>query len=704
MIPKTKPNFIDRLVGFVDPSAGIKRIKAREALALTQFSYNAAKGGRDRALVPTTGNSSSEAGINQRDRIQLIWEARALCYNFPLVKGLINNLALYSFGSLRYQPRTGDKNVDRQYSDYLNYAFENCDVTRRHNLTTLANLVFKGMLRDGDIGVVVRWTPEGPMLQLVESDCIGRPLEAPHSEVYIGGITRDPNTGAPLLYRVYYRTREGLYIEPVEIEANRFFHVFDPSRIDQMRGVTALDAAIDTARDIYDIMQYEKFAVKWASAQTGVITREEGEPDEWETKQGYSEDGKAIEELTFGRLNYLKEGENIQSFMSQRPSSAFSGFISTLQRDVCHAIGAPYGFFVDNSALGGNAGRMDSQKANRVCERYQNLMCEKFLNKVKDLYLAWGISQGIIPAVSSWRSGKWQFPAWPTADIGRDSDAAINEFRIGLRTAADIYAEQNKDWEEEFEQIGREQELLQNIADRLNLPVDRLSQRNPNILPDEEQNGKQPTKSSQPEEKKLQEVKKKDPAKVEAAKKNARPPTYKSNVEASDWEHKIAEYLSLNGIEAHVTGQAYRMGDEKYGKTYNPSDIHATIPMTDGKTRDVCIEVKTVGLQGVRSNRKLKITSKTASRNVKHMEAARLKRNLITIAVDALHARRDASGKLQSIAGARFFVFRGVGNPRLDTKSTEAIATGIDGLIDKLKNAQTAPIAGKDIENSSYFV
>ena len=481
---KKTQNFLDKIVSFVDPKKGIERLKARDAI--TEFAYMAARPTRERTLQPLVGNSSSESGMNQRDRIQLIWEARYLVSNFPLIKGIVRKLSLYTVSTIRWQQRTDDQKVNQQYEDYLARWMKNCDIGGRHSFTALVNIIFIAMIRDGDCGVVIRWTPDGPKLQIVEADRIGRPLEAPQGDIYVGGVTRDPDTGAPVSYRVYDRTREGMYISAVEVPANRFIHVFDPMRIDQVRGVTHFEAAIDTARDIYDIVNYEKFAVKWASAQTGVVTRNEGEADQWETGQNPN-GGQRLENIEFGRINYLEQGENIQSFMSSRPAATFSGFIQTLQRDVCHCLGAPFGFFVDNSALGGNAGRMDSQQANRVCERHQQNFIDKLLDKVKDAAIAWGISQGEIPAHPQWRSGKWQFPAWPTADIGRDSAAAIEEYKIGLRTAADIYSEQNKDWESEFQQVAREQKMLQELADKMGMPVDRLSQRSPNIAPDEDQ-------------------------------------------------------------------------------------------------------------------------------------------------------------------------------------------------------------------------
>jgi capsid protein len=415
-----------------------------------------------------------------RDRIQLMWEARDLVDNFPLVKGILQKLELYTFGSLRYKARTGDREINAAYEAYFEKWEKCCDLSERHDFTTLVGLLFTSMLRDGDVGVHLVLTSEGWRLQCVEADRIGRPYEGPEGETYVGGILSDEETGAPRAYRIFRRTREGMYDHPVEVSASQFIHLFDPMRLDQVRGITHFDAAIDTARDIYDIFRYEKFAVKWASAQTGVVRREEGEAAEWETTGEKEADGKPLESIEFGRVNYLRDGENIETFRNERPSVTFSGFMKTLQQDVCLCLGIPYGFFVDPSSLGGAAGRLDSQQANRVCDRFQRIFLNRLLNRVKDAVIAFGIQFDGLPFSVNWKAGKWQFPAWPSSDLGRETAANIEEYKMGLRTASDIYAERNEDWEEQFTQLANEQKRLKALADEYGVPVEQLSQRFPN--------------------------------------------------------------------------------------------------------------------------------------------------------------------------------------------------------------------------------
>jgi capsid protein len=500
---KQKANFIDKLLEIVNPAAAVRRLKAKEML--TEFRYEGAMPSRDRQLVGMHDTISSENHSSARDRVQLMAESRDLMQNSPLVRGLLMELATYTFGTIRYQARTGNPNRDTEYEEAWEAWCKKADFSGRHNFASMVRLAFIAMLRDGDCGLVKRMSGTNFRLQLIEADRIGRPHEnwmtnTDELDSYFSGVIVNPKTGEPKAYRIFRRTREGMYVDPIDVPANQFLHIFDPLRIDQYRGITALDTAIPTCRDIYDILRYEKFAVKWNSSNTAIVERKGGEPDEWATTTDSR--GNKIEEVNYGAINYFHEGESIKPFQTARPNATFEAFIEQLERQVCLALQIPYGFFVNSKDSGGVTGRLESQKARRACARYQQLVTENVLDPIKDSFFAWAISNNYIKAIKNWRVGRWQFSAWPTADIGRESAANIEEHKLGLKTASDIYAEQGKDWEEEFEQLAREQQTLDRLSKEYGISLDRLSQRNPN--PTQEQ---QAEESAPPQE----AVKKKAP-------------------------------------------------------------------------------------------------------------------------------------------------------------------------------------------------
>jgi hypothetical protein len=86
--------------------------------------------------------------------------------------------------------------------------------------------------------------------------------------------------------------------------------------------------------------------------------------------------------------------------------------------------------------------------ADREFQRIQFLLTSKFLNPIRDRIIFYGSAMGIIPFDPfdpSIYEGHWQFPAKMSIDAGRDSAAAINEVRAGMRTKASWYAQQGDD-------------------------------------------------------------------------------------------------------------------------------------------------------------------------------------------------------------------------------------------------------------------
>lgn len=443
------------------------------------FRYEGARPSDDRKRATHTDSANAEGYQQHAERIQLIWEARDLENNFPLVAGILSKLVLYTVGSLRYQARTSDPEVNQQIENYFNRWTTGADLAGRYNFHEIVQLALRSMLRDGDCGIVKTLTTEGVKLQLVEADRIGKPHDSITVDNYISGISIDLNTGRPVSFSIYKRTISGLYVDPVEIPAERFLFLSDNCRHDNYRGRSCFASAVATARDIVEILRAEKKAVKWAASQSGVVKTESGSADEWNAKTS-TISGNIIEAIEPGTVQYLRTGEEISSFKSDRPSTTFTGFIETLQRYIADAIGIPYGFFVDVSKLGGVTARLDSQQANRVCKRLQSLLEAKLLNPIANAVIASGIESGEIDPVPDYMARKWQFPPWPTADIGRETSAAMLELQAGAATFSEYFAEKGDDWEEAFVQSANEQKRRAEIFASAGIedPVKQSAQQN----------------------------------------------------------------------------------------------------------------------------------------------------------------------------------------------------------------------------------
>ena len=207
------------------------------------------------------------------------------------------------------------------------------------------------MLRDGDfLFVLVRDSDGNLKIQGIEADRLGDPFKVYTSLELIGGIHIDRSTGSPTAYDIYNRSIGDFYTYQLTIPSSQAFHLFDPLRIDQYRGISAFHTAINDATDIYDIINYEKMAAKVASAQSGIVKRNNNNAADLSTlanDEDLSGNTIKLETIESGKISYLEPGEDI-IFPNgpSRPSGAFAEFDKILLRNICLGLGIPYSYAV----------------------------------------------------------------------------------------------------------------------------------------------------------------------------------------------------------------------------------------------------------------------------------------------------------------------------------------------------------------------
>jgi lambda family phage portal protein len=464
---------VERIISLASPTAALRRNHQRKVM---EFAYDAANPGRARGQGYGTGNRASESLRNQTDRVKMMWDIRDLTNNISLIKSIQVKEAMYVCGKVQYQANTGDPNVDAIVEQFMGQWAEQCDMTGRHDLDSMIQLGHMSMRRDGDFGWIL--ANEGPLvkLQAVEADRIGDPAKNGQEENYFGGVKVN-DLGQPVFYRVFERTIHGQYRNPVEIEPGAFIHYFDPMRADQYRGVTAFDTAIPHARDLYELFQMEKLAVKWGASHAGVVAKQDPGFD-WSQS---TVNGTPVQTIEPGKILRLEPGESVTMFQtSSRPSPTFNGFIEALIREVANGLVLPYSFVWDMAALGGASARIELAMAQRSFLRSQHILTAKVLNKIRNAVLQRAAAFGLIPNIPTLMSGKWQFTAYITADEGYQTQADIAELQQGLKTRNQIYAERGMDFETETDTIVREVQYLQQKSMESGIPIELLTQGLPN--------------------------------------------------------------------------------------------------------------------------------------------------------------------------------------------------------------------------------
>jgi hypothetical protein len=432
----------------------------------------------------------------------------------------------------------------------------------------------------------------------------------------IGGIHIDRDTGAPTAYDIYNRSIGDFYTYQTTISSSQAFHLFDPLRIDQYRGISAFHTAINDCTDIYDIINFEKMAAKNASSQAGIVKRNNNNASDLSSLTNDEDlNGNTIklEAIESGKISYLEPGEDI-IFPDgpSRPSGAFAEFHKILLRNICLGLGIPYSFAVDPSAMSGPTARLEMQQAGRTFRRYQKLLDDKVLRPIKNIVIADGVARGLIEDNVGSRTtrGIFNFGANVSIDLGRESASAISEFKTGLRTAADIYAERGQDFESAMRQRAIEAKLIKDLAEKYGVAPETISDivtppppqpafpsPSPKVVPaknDEPEEGDDeggdqkpiPEDPIDPSSEEL-EVKKKD---TEEALAKLDPASIKMLIEGMMGGIELAKYEGIDFTPPEGAGEAAKRAlDVREGK---PASQRGMTPVGIARARDLMNGVK----------------------------------------------------------------------------------------------------------------
>jgi lambda family phage portal protein len=418
-----------------------------------------------------------------------MWDSRDVVRNFAILRGMVARIVQYVCDGTSYISQTGDEQIDGEYQDYFNNWAKTADITGRHNFSDLVTMAFWALLVDGDHGWNMLTLPVNGQptlrIQAIEADRIGNvynPAETNEGNK-IGGILVG-EMGEPLAYEIYKRGRLNVqYTKEMDLPAQQFIHLFDPTRVDQYRGITALATAIAPARDLYEIYEFEIQAAKWQVGHAGVIRvadpYKQGSVSQWDSNTDpVMGTGTGTVQMEPGKILRLTQGEDVTfSPGTNRPNGAFMNLVQTMVREMAMGLNMPYGFLYDMSTFGGHASRIEIAQAQRGIRRFQRLLKDQALDPVRNAVLGLGISEGIIPPHPQWQKGRWGFGASLSGDYGNDTSANLQKLQAGLITASDLISEGGQTFEEVTRRQATEVQYMQRVASETGVPIELLTTR-----------------------------------------------------------------------------------------------------------------------------------------------------------------------------------------------------------------------------------
>lgn len=473
-IKRPEPNLLDRLVNYVSPQAGARRLQARAVQnAFDLLSGNAggetALGG---AYASTSSNSNSRgyrpaprsAVADQSGELRTLrGQSRDLARNNGIALGAINTnvhrvvgtgLALSVnpdaevLGWTEEEVQNWKSLVQREFALWADNPAA-CDITGQQTFYQLQELVLRTVLESGDgfsnlpdAPKATRMQPYRLRVQVLEADRVGNPGNKADTDREAGGVRMDAN-GAVEAYHLYRSHPGGLHLGRDRWAGDwvtavgrsgrrRMLHHFRRLRPEEPRGVPYLTPVIDYLRQLTEYSNHEIRAAVVSSMFTVFVSKDgsqsgsqgpvfTGAGDE-ATAAGFQADDVSMGSAA---IVDLEPGENVSFADPTRPNTAFEPFVLAFCRFIGVALGLPYEVLVkqfNSSYTASRAALLDAWIYLRTVRAW---LVTSFCQPVYETWLAEAVAIGRVPAPGFFEDPLLRW-AYCQAAWNGDSQGSIN--------------------------------------------------------------------------------------------------------------------------------------------------------------------------------------------------------------------------------------------------------------------------------------
>ena len=392
----------------------------------------------------------------------------------------------------------------------------NCDAMGMNNFYGLQQLALKSWLMSGDVFAVVKIRdvdklhPYALRLHLVEADRVSTPNRY-GSAIDILGYTvgKNPDNGNKILdgvevdssgavvayhirntYPHEWLNSEETVWQRVEVVGKKtglpqVLHIMESERPDQYRGVPLVAPIIEPLLQLRRYTESELLAALVQSYFTAWIVSDApkdaipfnetgsgdlgGVPVENPQMDNASHSTNEYE-MGPGQVEHLAKGEDIKFGNPNIPTAGFEQFVKTLCKLVGAALELPYDVLIKEFNSSYSASRGALLEAWEAFKMRRKWFVDDFCQPVYEMFLAEAVALGRINAPGfftdplvreAWCGARWIGPVQGSLDPKKEAEAALMLIDNAIKTHEQVSREMSGgDWEENVEQLQRENELL----------------------------------------------------------------------------------------------------------------------------------------------------------------------------------------------------------------------------------------------------
>jgi len=467
-------NTLDKLVGWVSPTWGLRRARAR---ALTEaLGYNAARADRRVAGWISTGTSANaEIGAalpKLRERM------RDLVRNDPYAK---RGKRLWVANTVGTGIVVNCDNL--AVLDLWKRWCEECDADDQLDMAGLDAMVVGAVLESGECLVRFRnRLPQDGMLtvplqiQVLEGDYLDLSKNGVTNFGYIyQGIEFD-KLGTRIAYWIFDRHPGDVGTVPVtkgydshRIPASEIIHVYEKERPGQIRGVPRFSSVVLALKDLDDYDDAELVRKKIESCFAAFVTQTEDFSTRTITGENAGTDtqGTLLEELYPGMITHLQPGEQV-TFGTPSAVAGYTDFYKCKTHKIAAGMDVPYELMSgDLSQVSYSSYRAGLNEFRREVMMFQWLVLVPIYKQaVWNRWLQTAKTVGLVGAQINLQV-KYVMPRFESVDPMKDAKAQQTRIRNGMQTLPDAIAENGYDFEEQLQEIARANAKLDALGIKL---------------------------------------------------------------------------------------------------------------------------------------------------------------------------------------------------------------------------------------------
>lgn len=436
-------NILDKVIGWFNPAAGVRRAQMREILIDKARRYDAATHSRRTAdwFAPSEGPNINavSALATLRNR------SRDLAQNNPYAKKAIEAICGNVVGTgIQANPIAKGGVYERTKKVWRAWAEnpDNIDWDGDQNLYAMQEMIMRSVVESGEVLIVRRRAGEDVpiQLQVLESDYIDHNKNNMTSErggTILLGVEFD-SEGKKAGYWLYDKHPND---RAMGVPASRFvkredvIHIYEKLRPGQIRGVPWGVTAFIRMRDLDQYEDAQLVRQKIAACFSVFVT-------DSTTSSSLTGNKKQVqlEKVEPGIIEYLSPGKEV-TFATPPAAEGYEPYVRQMLRSIAIAYGVSYEILTsDLSKVNFSSARMGWLEFQRNVTKWQWFLMVPAMNRIWDWFSKVASASG---AIGRAVPADWTTPRREMIDPFKETEALRIQIQSGL-----------KSWQEALRELG----------------------------------------------------------------------------------------------------------------------------------------------------------------------------------------------------------------------------------------------------------